>query len=65
MTTGRWSLGETRPVAVTPDITNTGDPDGIIRRVGRHRVPALENLDFVAGLGLRHASQDDEVGPSS
>jgi hypothetical protein len=65
MTTGRWSLGETRPVTVPPDLGNTGDPDGIIRRVGRHRTPALENLDFVAGLGLRDSGEHDEVGPSS
>jgi cell division transport system ATP-binding protein len=66
MTTGRWSLGETRPVTtIPPDIGNTGDPDGIIRRVGRHRTPAMENLDFVTGLGLRSSGQDDEVGPSS
>jgi hypothetical protein len=65
MTTGRWSLGETRPVTIPPDIGNTGDPDGIIRRVGRHRTPAMENLDFVTGLGLRNSDQNDEVGPSS
>jgi hypothetical protein len=65
MTTGRWSLGETRPVAIPPDIHNTGDPDGVIRRVGRHRTPGLENLDFVAGLNLPDTAQNDEVGPSS
>jgi hypothetical protein len=64
-TTGSWSLEAERPEPAAPDLENTGDPEGTIRRVGRHRVAALPQLDFVAGLRLRDSADDDEVGPSS
>jgi cell division transport system ATP-binding protein len=49
------------------DLDDTGDPDGLARRNGRHRTPPLpDHLDFITGLGLRDRGADDEgVGPSS
>jgi len=50
------------------DLDDTGDPDGLAERRGRHRTPALpDHLDFITGLGLRDrdARGDEEVGPSS
>jgi len=49
------------------DLDDTGDPEGLERRDGRHRTPPLpDHLDFITGLGLRNRDADDEgVGPSS
>jgi cell division transport system ATP-binding protein len=49
------------------DLEDTGDPEGLARRNGRHRTPPLpDHLDFITGLGLRDRDADDEgVGPSS
>src|SRR4051794_9457038 len=51
------------------DLDNTGDPEGLDRRAGRHReAPLPDHLDFITGLGLRSPRPDDddeEVGPSS
>jgi hypothetical protein len=58
----------TRTAPPPADIDDTGDPDGLLRRLGRHRTPPLpDHLDFVTGLNLRtpRPADDDEVGPSS
>jgi cell division transport system ATP-binding protein len=57
----------TRTVTGEIDLDDTGDPEGLARRNGRHRVPPLpDHLDFITGLGLRDRAADDEgVGPSS
>ncbi|MCU1472657.1 MAG: ftsE [Amnibacterium sp.] len=49
------------------DLDDTGDPEGLEGRNGRHRTPPLpDHLDFITGLGLRDRDADDEgVGPSS
>jgi hypothetical protein len=56
-----------RTVTGEIDLDDTGDPEGLARRNGRHRVPPLpDHLDFITGLGLRDRDADDEgVGPSS
>ena len=57
-----------RAVTEPVDLDDTGDPEGLARRAGRHRVPPLpDHLDFITGLGLREQrpAGDEEVGPSS
>ncbi|HEV7624733.1 MAG TPA: cell division ATP-binding protein FtsE [Amnibacterium sp.] len=59
--------GGVRTITGEIDLDDTGDPEGLARRAGRHRVPPLpDHLDFITGLGLREHTDDDEgVGPSS
>ncbi len=57
-----------RTITGPVDLDNTGDPEGLARRAGRHReAPLPDHLDFITGLGLRAPRPDDEeeVGPSS
>jgi cell division transport system ATP-binding protein len=59
---------EVRTITGPIDLDNTGDPEGLARQTGKHRIVLPEHLDFVGGLGLRPpapADDDDEVGPSS